>query len=358
MAASTLAQVAQLAGVSPATASRVLNGSARIPGPEVAERVRSAANELGYVANAQAQSLARSSTGLIGLVVHDIADPYFSTLARGVQDYARGAGKMVLLASTNGTPSEEREAVAAFAARRAEAIIIAGSRSTQAQDQQANKELASEIQRYCRFGGSVAMVGATFPSLAEMPEVRVLKVPNFDQARELAQSLLRIGYTSFRIVAGPQGLVTSDHRVAGFHDALAQSGISSARVSRVEFSREGGYEAGLSIAAELQDQPSPSATGTECIFAVNDVMAMGVIAGLLERGVRVPDDVGVAGFDDVETLRDFRPSLTTAQLPLELMGAQAVALALGSIEDDPLRSVVGHVMLRGSTRSSETEQAT
>src|SRR6476660_8947924 len=112
-AASTLPEGARLAGGSPATASRVLNGSARTPGPEIAERVRKAAESLGYVPNAQAQGLAKSSSGLLGLIVHDIADPYFSAIARGVQDAAREQGKMVLLATTGGTPADERAAVAA-----------------------------------------------------------------------------------------------------------------------------------------------------------------------------------------------------------------------------------------------------
>src|SRR3954467_9178691 len=112
VAATTLAEVAHSAGVSPATASRVLNGSARTPAPDIAERVRKAAESLGYIPNAQAQGLAKSSSGLIGLIVHDIADPYFAAIARGVQAAARDERKMVLLATTEGSPADERAAVA------------------------------------------------------------------------------------------------------------------------------------------------------------------------------------------------------------------------------------------------------
>ena len=108
----TLSDVARHAGVSQATASRVLNGSARVPGEDVANRVRAAAAELGYVPNAQAQALARRTSGLLGLVVHDIADPYFSTIALGVQRAARARGMQTLLASTERDPEAEREAVA------------------------------------------------------------------------------------------------------------------------------------------------------------------------------------------------------------------------------------------------------
>ena len=109
MSAVTLSQVAREAGVSLATASRVLNGSDRRPAEHIAERVRDAAESLGYVANAQAQALARSTTGLVGLVVHDIADPYFSSIAKGVQRRARTDRHQLLLAATDGTDQLDAE---------------------------------------------------------------------------------------------------------------------------------------------------------------------------------------------------------------------------------------------------------
>ena len=114
----TLIDIARHAGVSLATASRVLNGSARTPAEPIAERVRTSARELGYVANAQTQALARSATGLVGLVVHDIADPYFSSITRGAQRYAGGQRSQVLLAGAERNESAELEAVAAFASYR------------------------------------------------------------------------------------------------------------------------------------------------------------------------------------------------------------------------------------------------
>ncbi|MDN6178769.1 MAG: LacI family transcriptional regulator, partial [Micrococcaceae bacterium] len=159
MSATTLAEVARKAGVSPATASRVLNGSARIPGPEIAANVRRAALELGYVPNAQAQGLAKSSSGVIGLIVHDIADPYFAAIAHGVQEAARERNKLVMLATTGGTPAEEATAVSAFAAHRADAIILAGSRTTAAADREATSTVANALGLYCRNDGQVAVIG-------------------------------------------------------------------------------------------------------------------------------------------------------------------------------------------------------
>lgn len=359
VAASTLAEVARLAGVSLATASRVLNGSARTPGPGIAERVRQAADSLGYVPNAQAQGLAKSSSGLIGLIVHDIADPYFASIARGVQKAARDQHKMVLLATTDGTPDEERAAVAAFAARRADSIVIAGSRSTRAQDSAANAALAAELDRYCRNGGRVGTVGHPIVGTTSPEGYHVVAVPNEELAAELARELAAGHHSGgFTIIGGPDGLLTSDDRIRGFQRGLAAAGVPQAEVLRTGFDRAGGYEAGLTLAKELHGtrnaEPTPSgAASVPRVFAVNDVMAIGAVAALRAEGLKVPRDVMVAGFDDIETLQDFRPPLTTVHLPLEELGRLA---ALGGVEvpgeDAPARpGITGNVILRRSTEA-------
>jgi len=353
LAASTLNEVAKLAGVSPATASRVLNGSARTPGTEIAERVRGAAMELGYIANAQAQALARASTGLIGLIVHDIADPYFSTIARGVQRAAAQHKKVVLLASTGGTPADEQEAVAAFAGRRADAIVIAGSRSTREEDHDDNTALARELERYRSNGGRVSVIGQQITGLSgEADGLQVVGIPNRDLSRDLALKLAGMPYQHFIAIAGPEGLSTSDDRLSGFQAGLAEAGKDAAQVLRVGFNREGGYRAGLMIAAQL----APGSPGVPtCIFAANDVMAIGTMAALRKRGIRVPKDIGLAGFDDIETLRDFRPGLSTVRLPLEEIGSQAISSVLPGAGPESGAPITGEVILRKSTALPETQ---
>ncbi|RKO24077.1 LacI family transcriptional regulator [Pseudarthrobacter phenanthrenivorans] len=360
MAASTLTEVARLAGVSPATASRVLNGSARKPGKDIAERVRQAAESLGYIPNAQAQGLAKSSSGLIGLIVHDIADPYFSAIARGVQAAAREQRKMVLLATTGGAPAEEREAVAAFAARRADSIVIAGSRSSRDEDREDNAELAAELDRYCRNGGRVAVVGHPVVGAAAPEGYHVIAVPNQDLAGDLAAQLAAGFGGDFVIVGGPEGLYTSDDRIRGFQEGLAKAGHAPAEVVRTSFNRSGGYEAGLKLAARIKSarEGGGEAAGPKlCIFAVNDVMAIGASAALRAEGLRIPRDATIAGFDDIETLRDFRPALSTVRLPLEEIGrlaTRATARPSGSSgdgEEDGQQPVTGEVTLRRSTEA-------
>lgn len=357
MAASTLAEVARLAGVSPATASRVLNGSARTPGTDIAERVRKAADALGYVPNATAQGLVKASSGLIGLIVHDIADPYFSAIAHGVQETARERHKMVLLATTDGTPQDERTAVAAFAARRADSIVIAGSRSIRPEDGDSNAQLSAELDRYCRNGGRVGVVGHPVVGSSGAEGYHVVAVPNEELAAELARELARTHRDDFAIIGGPEGLLTSDDRVRGFQRGLAAAGLPPAKVLRTGFDRTGGYQAGLALAqgilAARETRTPVSAPSRPCIFAVNDVVAIGAVAALRSKGLKVPRDVLIAGFDDIETLRDFRPALSTVRLPLAEIGRLA---ALGE-PAPPLAGggagagagISGQVVLRRST---------
>jgi LacI family transcriptional regulator len=351
---STLAEVARLAGVSSATASRVLNGSTRTPNPAIAERVRQAAQSLSYIPNAQAQGLARSTSDLVGLIVHDITDPYFSSIARGVQEVAHEHKKMVLLATTAGTPADESAAVAAFAARRADAIVLAGSRSSRPQDQDDNAALAAELDRYCRNGGRVGIVGHPVIGAKASDGYHVVAVPNEELAADLAHKLAAAHYPrQFVILAGPDGLLTSDDRLRGFQQGLTTAGLPPAEVLRTSFDRAGGYTAGLELAHRIKSNSASNSNRPFCLLAANDVMAIGATAAFRLEGIRVPRDASVAGFDDIEMLRDFRPALSTVRIPLELIGGLAT---LGGITDwkpgaRDLPRIHGEVVLRHSTEA-------
>ena len=341
MGAVRLQDVAIRAGVSQATASRVLNGSARVPGAGVAERVRSAARELGYVPNAQAQALARSSSGLLGLVVHDIADPYFSSIMRGVQNAARAANKQVLLASTDRDFDVERESVSTFIAHRADAIILAGSRQSGSLD----RELEAEFERYRTNGGRIVVVGQPLSfGCALEPE-------NYKASGELAAALVQQGHRRFALIGGPGNVRTATDRRNGFIDELARHGITPAVEVAGDFTRDGGFSAARILAAGLGIEPG-GAQAPVCVFAVNDVMAIGAIAAWREMGIEVPRDVCVAGFDDIPTLRDHVPSLSTVSLPLVEIGERVVQLALrtGADAENARESITGRVILRNSSR--------
>jgi len=348
MAAVRLQDVAAAAGVSQATASRVLNGSSRIPGEGVADRVRAAARRLGYVPNAQAQALARSSTGLIGLIVHDIADPYFSTIVRGIQKEARAAGKLVLLASTERDFDVERQSVSTFVSHRADAIILAGSRPIGDFDHHLEQEFAA----YRENGGKVVVIGQSVSFGA------AVEPDNYAASGRLAETLYEQGHRRFAIIGGPDNLRTPVDRRDGFVDALHRRGVAPELEVVGEFSRDGGFDAARNLAADLA--VTPHERDRLCVFAVADVMAIGAIAAWRELNLHVPEDLCIAGFDDIPTLRDHTPGLTTVALPLAEMGRHAIRLAL---DDSPTPGsahelAFGTVVLRdSSTLTGEASRA-
>ncbi len=167
---------------------------------------------------------------------------------------------MVLLATTGGAPAEEKEAVAAFAARRADSIVIAGSRSARNEDRDDNAELAAELDRYCRNGGQVAVVGHPVVGASASEGYHVVAVPNQELAESLAASLAEGRDGDFVMIGGPEGLFTSDDRIRGFQEGLERAGRPAAELVRSAFNRSGGYEAGLALAPTDQGgRPRPAA---------------------------------------------------------------------------------------------------
>ena len=325
----TLADVAHAAGVSLATASRAINGSAtRTVRPELRERVLAVAAELNYLPNANAQAMARGRTTALGLIVHDIADPYFSAIAAGVTAAADEADLMVTLGNTEHDPARELALVGVLHRQRARAIVIAGGRHD---DPHKREELRSALAAYRAGGGSVAMVSQ--PVLG----MDTVAIDNTAGAAELARELVDRGYRSFAILAGPPGHLTAQERFDGFTQALTDRdpALCPQHVITSEFTRDGGYQA----MRELIDQADLTGGEVDAVFAVNDVMAVGAMAAAREAGVRVGADVGVAGFDDIATLRDVTPGLSTVQVPLHHAGALATQLALGADLDTPEEGV-------------------
>jgi LacI family transcriptional regulator, galactose operon repressor len=320
-----------------ATASRVLNGSDRTVGEPYRSRVLAAAKHLGYRANPHAQAIARGESNVVGLVVHDLADPYFSTIADGVMQQCEQRGLVVMLASTRRDPEREIEYMSTLRAQRARAVIVVGSRTT---DRDLTTRLAKEVAGYADSGGRVACVSQNRLG------TNTVIVENRAGARQLAQELAGLGHHRFAVLAGPTDLVTARDRHGGFIEGLARAGIPTGETRTVHgpFTRDGGYAAAEHLIAD-------GLTAT-CVFACNDVVAVGAVAAFRDHGLRVPDDVSVAGFDDIRTLRDLLPALTTVHLDLEDLGSRAAALALDSDPDAPPRlvRVRGQVVLRDSTR--------
>jgi LacI family transcriptional regulator len=164
----------------------------------------------------------------------------------------------------------------------------------------------------------------------------------------LTDALLTSGHTQFAVIGGPGSIRTAVDRRNGFVEALGRRGLTPLVEVSGEFTRDGGYSAARRLAGALQISPG-TPTEPVCVFAVTDVMAIGAIAAWRELGLSVPTDIGIAGFDDIPTLRDYTPTLTTVALPLEDIGIRAVELALDPDRSDLRERIPGRVVLRDST---------
>lgn len=316
----TLQQVAEAAGVSLATASRVLHGSGgrRVAAP-LAERVTSAAARLRYVAHAPAQSLARSRSTVVGLLVHDIADPYFAAIAAGAMRVARDHDLMVLVANTFRDPALEADYLARLRAQRARAVLLAGSAFT-------GHSLEEELGAFAESGGRVVAIGG------HGTNHDTVGVDNFGGGQQAADHLASLGHVRVGVVTGPSTLASVQARLSGFSSVLPPRAVVEG-----DFTREGGRMSTLELMK----------ADITAVFALNDLMAVGALAALRELG---REEVSVVGFDDLPVAVDVTPALTTVRLDLMAIGASAMELVLD--EHEPGRTVAApaSLVVRGSTR--------
>jgi LacI family transcriptional regulator len=329
-----LVDVAERAGVSLATASRALAGRDGVS-TEVANRVRQVSEELGYIANPFARTLAGGASSTVGLVVHQVDDPYFSEIAGGVIQLADAQSLLVQISQSGRNPEYELRQIRHLIAQRVGFIIVAGSGYSDARVEAAAK---AELTAFQRQGGRVAVIGRHSLGVdAVLPD-------NEAGGRAITAHLLGLGHRRIAVVAGAASLTTVADRLAGVAAALRDRGLSldDLPVVHTDFIREGGRAATEQILREHPD--------TTAIVALNDAMAMGVLSALREHRIGVPDRMSVVGFDDVSVAADLAPSLTTIRLPMTDMGRMALEMALKPRAARPRRRSTGHrLIVRDST---------
>lgn len=310
----TLQDVAEAAGVSLATASRALHGGNRVVTAHLRERVTVAASELGYTSNGPAQALARATTPVVGLIVHDIGDPYFSAMAIGAMRVAHETDLLVLACNTFRDPRLELEYLARMRAQRARGVLLLGSGFA---DQAYQDALRHEIASLAMLGGRVVCVSAHgFETDAVLPEHR-------QGGALVAEHLLALGHRRIGVVSGPPDLLVNRERLQGLRERLraADVPLPPSQVVRSDFTRDGGRFATIELMARHPD--------VTVVFALNDVMAVGALAALRDDLHRtVPDEVSVIGFDDIALASDVQPTLTTVRLPLEEIGKHGMRLLM------------------------------
>lgn len=313
----TLSDVAEVAGVSAATVSRVLTGDypvARVTRERVLEAVRAC----NYVPNAHAQALVHARSAIIGVVLADVSDPFFSEVVRGVQAAAKLAGRLVVICNTEGDPEEELDYVSLLRTQRAEAVLVVGAAST---DRRYGAEMARHAEGLASDGGTLVYCGRPRPAATRAG--KVVSLDNVGAGRLAARRLIAAGHRDIIYLAGPESRTTTNDRLEGVLSELARQRVSRERLHVVygPLDRESGYTA-VGVRADIASLP-------QAVLAANDLLAIGALAALQERGIKVPGDVSVIGVDDIPVAKDVSPRLTTVRLPLVGLGQLATRVALG-----------------------------
>jgi LacI family transcriptional regulator len=308
----TQKDVAALAGVSQAMVSMTLNGGvAAVPG-DTRERIQAAAARLGYVPNRFAQALKTNRTMTLACIVPDITNPFYPALIRGIQSAAEGHGYDVLAVNTDGDPSRERHVLDWSRQGRVDGVV--GVFWTLK---------ASDFASVLEAGVPVVRIESTRKRSGNLP---LDDIYVDSQAASLAMTRLLLGRGHQRVAmiagrGGPQGA-----RVEGYRAALAEAGLAPDVVLDDAFNEEGGARAARTLLAR---EPRPTA-----IVAANDLMAIGAMQAIGEAGLRVPDDVAVAGFDDISAARLVSPGLTTVAQFQGEVGARAAQIVLARLRGE------------------------
>ncbi|MFF3398063.1 LacI family DNA-binding transcriptional regulator [Streptomyces sp. NPDC002659] len=345
----TLADVAARARVSPATVSRVLNGNYPVAA-STRERVLRAVDELDYVLNGPASSLAAATSDLVGILVNDIADPFFGIIAGAAQTEIGGqegsgrAGgeKLAVVCNTGGSPERELTYLTLLQRQRAAALVLTGGAL---EDPDHIAAMATKLAKLADAGTRVVLCGRP-PLPGSEAIVAALAFDNRGGGRRLTEHLVALGHRRIGYVAGPTERTTTRHRLEGHRAALAAAGIDGDQdrlTVHGPYARRSGYDATLEL---LRRDP-----GLTAVVAANDTVALGACAALRDQGMRIPEDVSVAGFDDLPFSIDAVPALTTVRLPLYEAGARAGRLAMGTEAAPPggIATIAAELMARSST---------
>ncbi len=311
----TIREVAREASVSVATVSRVLNGKGPVH-PETERRIRKAAKSLRYIPHGGARSLITRKTSTLGVLMPELYGEFFSELIRGIDVCARRAGYHLLVSSSHSDRAETEEMIRAMRGRVDGLVVLSP-------DVRPNVLKANLPEKF-----PVVLLN----SAGGRGSFDCLNVDNFGGATAMVRHLIRLGHRRIAFIQGPTGNRDASERLRGYREALrAQNGGSFAPLELPgNFREESGYEASRKI---LELKPRPSA-----IFAANDSMAIGLLCAFQERGVQVPEDFAIAGFDDIPIARYITPPLTSVRVPISELGSQATQRLVEAIAAGPERA--------------------
>jgi LacI family transcriptional regulator len=319
--ATTIKDVARLAGVSVATVSRALNGHANVTA-QTREHVMGVVAQLRFVPSSAAQSMITRRTHTVGALLPDLHGEYFSELIRGIDLAARARGLHLLVSSSHGDAAEAAAALRAMNGRVDGLLVMSPHVSADFLWGNVADDLPAVLM-------NTHVVGGRHASFA---------VDNHGGACAMVRHLVERGHRAIAFIAGPERNFEAQERLRGYRSALAELLPDAGElVLQGDFTKESGFRAGSQIVA-LTQRPS-------AVFASNDMMAIGCLSALNEAGLQVPNDIALAGFDDVPISRYVNPPLTTVRARITELGGLALERLASAIEE-PGRSAPLHQILR------------
>ena len=316
----TIKDVARVAGVSVATVSRVCSGG-RLVSDSRRRAVEAAIRDLGYVPNGTARSLITSRTNAIGVLLPDVYGEVFSEIIRGIDSTTRHRGYHLLVSSSRAQRVEIRAALGSMRGRVDGLIVMS-----------AEDETATEVED---LPAAVPIVVLNRPT----DRVPSVSVENFEGATAMVRHLVRMGHRRIAIITGPAHNQDAAERLRGYRTALREAGIEIDPLLELagHFTEASGYEAARAVVGWTH---RPTA-----VFAANDSMAIGALSAFREYAVRVPADVAVAGFDDIQIARYMNPPLSSVHVDIAGLGARAAAILLDGIAEPASRRAVVRVSI-------------
>ncbi|WP_145150767.1 LacI family DNA-binding transcriptional regulator [Pseudomonas oryzihabitans] len=304
----TIKDVAARAGISYTTVSHVVNNS-RPVSPSVREKVEAAIAELGYVPSGVARSLRSRATGTFGVLVPNAVNPYFAELARGIEDHCERQGYSVILCNSDDDADKQLRYLRVLKERRIDGLVVA---------------TVDGDPRFAR-----ALAGLRIPLvLADRPldgvQAAHICIDHHQGGLLATRHLLELGHRRIACIGGPADSPVASERITGYQEALAEAGIAPGTIQRCPFTAAAGHAAARELLARTE---RPTA-----IFAGNDTIALGVLRAAAERGLSVPGQLSVVGFDDIELSRYLYPALTTIGQSIRDLGERAAQLLLARRE--------------------------
>jgi LacI family transcriptional regulator len=306
----TILDVAKLAGVSPITVSRVVNDSPGV-NPKTRERVTKAIAELHYIPNAMAKSLRSKKTHILALVLTDVTNPFWTTVARGVEDTAAQNGFHVILCNTDENPDKESNYITVLLQRRVDGILLAPSSGDR------RRLLPLKRQK---------IPCVLIDRKVEGFKADVVRSASKEGACRLTEHLLQLGHRRIAMISGPAHISTAEDRYEGYREALRNHGIEvdAALIKQGTYKED---SSSLFVEELLSATPPPTA-----IFATNNLMGIGVLQALREKGVRVPEDLALVCFDDIPQASAIYPFLTVCAQDPYRMGVLSAELLIDRIK--------------------------